>query len=186
MLRTTDHPTRSRRRWKAGAAAALTAALLAGGGTAAAFASTAPQPAAPAAAASTPSPSPSASGHAGSGAQRLARVALRRALAIVIRQDGSDQYGQHAQRAARVLTRHPAVLKHVPEKLQQDLKTLADAAAGDAVNDAQTVKDRALDGTYGDAVKKVAETIQKAPAKAQQKGSPSSSATPSPSPSASS
>ncbi|WP_430298383.1 hypothetical protein [Sinomonas sp. B1-1] len=184
MLPTTDHSTRPRRRWKAGAAAALTAALLAGGGTAAAFASTAPQSVAPAAAASTPSPS--ASGHAGPGAQRLARVALRRVLAVVIRQDGSDQYGQHAQRAARVLTRHPAVFKHVPEKMQQDLKTLADAPAGDAVKDAQTVKDRALDGTYGDAVKKAAEAIQKAPAKARQNGSPSPSATPSPSLSASS
>lgn len=124
-------------------------------------------------------------GHAASAAKHPARMALRRALAVVIRQDGTPQYGEHAQAAARtVVNRHPAAFRHLPEKLRQDLWTLAGAAAGDEARDAQTIKDRALDGTYGDAVKKLAEAIQKAPAKASTPPNAQAPSTPAPSPSA--
>ena len=139
------------------------------------------------AAAATPSPSPSAGARgAASSAKQPARVALRRALAVVIRQDGTAQYGQHAQAAARAaINRYPAAFRRLPEKLRQDLWTLAGAVAGQEAADAQSIKGHALDGTYGAAVQKVAQAIQKAPAKAAP-ASPSSPASPSPSPTPSS
>lgn len=127
-------------------------------------------------------PSPKASGSA---AKHPARAALRRVLAVVIRQDGTAQYGTHAQNAARAAAnRYAAAFRHLPEKLRQDLWTLAGAPAGQEVADAQAIKAHALDGTYGDAVKKLAEAIQKAPAKVPATPAPSSPAAPSPSPSA--
>ncbi|MBL0705977.1 hypothetical protein [Sinomonas cellulolyticus] len=167
---TTPVPTR-RRRWAIGAACAAAAALLVGGGAAATAASS-PASAEPAAvvapaAAGTPSPSatPGSSSAAKGSANHSVRVALRRALAVVIRQDGTPDYGQHAQAAARaVVNRYPAAFRHLPEKLRRDLWTLAGAAASDEAKDAQAIKAHALDGTYGAAVQKAAQAIQKAPA----------------------
>ncbi|WP_138444936.1 hypothetical protein [Sinomonas susongensis] len=177
------------RRWKAGAASALAAALLAGGGIAVALDARQPQndAAQPAAlvvpaANSTASPSPSASAPAKT--QQTDRAALRRALAVVIRQDGTAQYGPHAQAAARaVANRFPAAFRRLPAKLRQDLWTLAGAPAGQEVADAQTIKKGALDGTYGSAVQKVAQAIQKAPA-APKTPKPGTSAPSTPAPSA--
>jgi hypothetical protein len=129
---------------------------------------------APAAATSTPSPSTSAT------AKHPARAALRRVLAVIIRQDGQSQYGQHAQTAAReLINRYPAAFRKLPTKLRQDLWTLAGAPAGQEVADAHAIKDRALDGTYGTAAQKLAEGIQKAPVKP--KPATPSPATPAPS-----
>jgi hypothetical protein len=129
------------------------------------------QPAAAPSASAAPSPKAS-----GTSAKHPARAALRRVLAVVIRQDGTAQYGQHAQAVARAAAnRYPGAFRHLPEKLRQDLWTLAGAPAGQEVADAQAIKAHALDGTYGDAVKKLAEAIQKAPA-----AQPKASATPSP------
>lgn len=130
-------------------------------------------------------PSQSASA---SSAKHPARAALRRVLAVVIRQDGSAQYGQRAHAIARAAAnRYPAAFRHLPAKLREDLWTLAGAPSGQEVADAQAIKAHALDGTYGDAVKKLAEAIQKAPAKqktpAAPSASPSAPASPSPSPS---
>ncbi|WP_138416607.1 hypothetical protein [Sinomonas gamaensis] len=130
------------------------------------------------AAAATPSPSASgsAAGAAAGAAKHPARAALRRVLAVIIRQDGTAQYGPNAQKAARAaVNRFPAAFRHLPAKMQQDLWTLAGAAADQEVSDAQAVKDNALNGTYGPEVQKLAQAIQKAPAK---------SPAPSPSPSA--
>lgn len=127
-------------------------------------------------AATTPSPSASASGSASAAARHPARLALRRVLAVIIRQDGSPQYGQNAQKAARAaVTRFPAAFRHLPAKMQQDLWTLAGAPADQEVAAAQAIKNSALNGTYGPEVQKLAQAIQKAPAK-----------TPAPSPSPSS
>jgi hypothetical protein len=62
--------------------------------------------------------------------------------------------------------------------MQQDLWTLAGAAADQEVADAQAIKNNALNGTYGPQVQKLAQAIQKAPAKP---ASPSASPSPSPS-----
>ena len=138
------------------------------------------QPAALVAPAATTAPSPSGSASAsgsrsGSAAKHPARAALRRALAVIIRQDGSAQYGEHAQTAARAaINRFAAAFRHLPEKLRQDLWTLAGAPADQEVADAQNIKNNALNGTYGPEVQKLAQAIQKAPAK---------STSPSPSPS---
>jgi hypothetical protein len=135
------------------------------------------QPAVPAAAGAAPSPSAAASS-----AKHPARAALRRVLAVVIRQDGSAQYGQHAQAAARAAAnRYPAAFRHLPAKLRDDLWTLAGAAPGQEVADAQAIKAHALDGTYGAGVKELAEAIQKAPAKPKSSSSPSAPVSPSPS-----
>lgn len=132
------------------------------------------------AAAGTPSPSASAA------AKHPARTALRRILAVIIRQDGTPTYGQHAQTAARAaINRFPAAFRRLPEKLRQDLWTLAGAPSNEVVTDAQNIKNNALNGTYGAAVQKLAQAIQKAPAKPSTPA-PSPSSTPSPSPSASS
>jgi hypothetical protein len=134
------------------------------------------QPAALVEPAAAATPSPSASGSAAGAAKHPARAALRRVLAVIIRQDGTAQYGPNAQKAARAaVNRFPAAFRHLPAKMQQDLWTLAGAAAGQEVSDAQAVKDNALNGTYGPEVQKLAQAIQKAPAK---------SPAPSPSPSA--
>ena len=131
------------------------------------------------AAAATPSPSSSAS----TTAKLPARTALRRALAVIIRQDGQSTYGAHAQTAARALiNRYPGAFRGLSEKLRQDLWTLAGAPAAQEAADARAIKDRALDGSYGGAVQKLAEAIQKAPAKPKSPTpAPSPSTTPSPS-----
>ncbi|GAB3270660.1 hypothetical protein GCM10027449_05750 [Sinomonas notoginsengisoli] len=189
---TTAIPAPSRRRrWAVGAASAVAAAVLVGGGAAAAEAASTPsmtsaRPAAAIApaAASTPSPSATPGAGAKASAKQPARAALRRLLAVVIRQDGTSQYGQHAQAAARTaINGHPAAFRHLPQKLRDELWPLAGAPSGQEAAAAQTVKGHALDGTYGDAVKKLAEAIQKAPAKASPAPS-SAPATPSPAPSA--
>ncbi|MEA5454973.1 hypothetical protein SPF06_09600 [Sinomonas sp. JGH33] len=124
------------------------------------------------AAGTTPSPSSSVP------AKHPARAALRRVLAVIIRQDGQPTYGQHAQTAARALiNRYPAAFRRLPEQLRQDLWTLAGAPADQTVADAHTVRDRALDGTYGAAVQKLAEAMKNAPAKPKPT-SPAPSATP--------
>ena len=134
------------------------------------------------AAATTPSPSASRSAPP-KAAKHPARTALRRALAVVIRQDGQAQYGEHAQTAARALiNRFPAEFRRLPEKLRQDLWTLAGAPSNQTVADAETVKNNALNGTYGAAVQKLAQAIQKAPAKPKPTApAPAPSSTPSPS-----
>ncbi|MDQ4502941.1 hypothetical protein [Sinomonas sp. ASV322] len=115
--------------------------------------------------ASTPSPSPSATGKAA--AKHPARASLRHLLAVIIRGDGDDEkYGDHSQTAAReFILRHSAAFRHLPEKLRQDLWTLAGATEDHEVADAHTIKDRALDGSYGTAIKKLAEAIKDMPAK---------------------
>ncbi|KHL03515.1 hypothetical protein [Sinomonas humi] len=199
-------------RWMAGAASALAAALLAGGGIAVAVeahqgpaagtasatqpaddslasltsldglgADVTAQPAAVVAPAANATPAPSSAT-----AKHPARAALRRVLAVIIRQDGTAQYGQNAQKAARAaVNRFPAAFRHLPAKMQQDLWTLAGAPAGQEVSDAQNVKNNALNGTYGAAVQKLAQAIQKAPAQKAPAKTPKPSAAPStPSPSA--
>jgi hypothetical protein len=137
------------------------------------------QPAALVEPAAAATPSPSAPGAASEAAKHPARLALRRILAVIIRQDGSAQYGQNAQKAARAaVNRFPAAFRHLPAKMQQDLWTLAGAAADQEVADAQAIKNNALNGTYGPQVQKLAQAIQKAPAKP---ASPSASPSPSPS-----
>ncbi|NUP74551.1 MAG: hypothetical protein HOQ07_07865 [Sinomonas sp.] len=140
------------------------------------------QPAAFVAPAAATSPSPSASGSAA--AKHPARTALRRALAVIIRQDGQEKYGDHARTAARALiNRFPGAFRKLPEKLRQDLWTLAGASDGQEVADAHAIKDRALDGTYGAAVQKLAQAIQTAPAKPKAATpAPNPSGTPTPSP----
>lgn len=129
--------------------------------------------------AASAAPSPSASA---SSAKHPARAALRRVLAVVIRQDGTAQYGQHAQAVARAAAnRYSVAFRHLPQKLRDDLWTLAGAAPGQEVADAQAIKAHALDGTYGAGIKKLAEAIQKAPAKPKASSSPSAPASPSPS-----
>uniref|UniRef100_UPI0039F0813E hypothetical protein n=1 Tax=Sinomonas sp. G460-2 TaxID=3393464 RepID=UPI0039F0813E len=110
-------------------------------------------------------------------------TALRRALAVIIRQDGQSTYGEHAQTAARALiNRYPGAFRKLPEKLRQDLWTLAGAPSAQEAADARAIKDHALDGTYGAAVQKLAEAIQKAPVKPKSTTpAPSPSTTPSPS-----
>ncbi|MGY3567451.1 hypothetical protein [Sinomonas sp. RB5] len=126
------------------------------------------------AASAAPSPSASAS------AKHPARAALRRVLAVVIRQDDSAQYGQHAQAVARAAAnRYSVEFRRLPQKLRDDLWTLAGAAPAQEVADAQAIKAHALDGTYGAGIKKLAEAIQKAPAKPKASSSPSAPASPS-------
>ncbi|MGN6405293.1 hypothetical protein [Sinomonas sp.] len=133
------------------------------------------QPAALVEPAAAATPSPSATGSAAPAAKHPARAALRRVLAVIIRQDGTAQYGANAQKAARAaVNRFPAAFRHLPAKMQQDLWTLAGAPAGQEVSDAQAVKNNALNGTYGAEVQKLAQAIQKAPAK-----SPAPSSSPS-------
>ncbi|MCH6471921.1 hypothetical protein [Sinomonas terrae] len=142
------------------------------------------QPAAVVAPVANATPSPSSSAKAT--AQHPARAALRRVLAVIIRQDGSAQYGQNAQKAARAaINRFPAAFRHLPAKMQQDVWTLAGAPAAQEVADAQTIKDSALNGAYGAAVQKLAQAIQKAAAKTPTPSTPAPStpapATPAPS-----
>ncbi len=129
-------------------------------------------------AAATPSPSASAA------AKHPARTALRRVLAVIIRQNGTATYGQHAQTAARAaINRFPAAFRRLPEKLRQDLWTLAGAPSSQTDADAQNIRNNALNGTYGAAVQKLAQAIEKAPAKpAAPKPSTPAPSTPTPSP----
>lgn len=71
--------------------------------------------------------------------------------------------GEKAQNIAETIASHAELFSSLPANLQADLTTLKDASAADRTAAAQTIETTALDGGYGEQIKKLATEIQKHP-----------------------
>ena len=68
--------------------------------------------------------------------------------------------GAKAQQLAKRIVADAPVFSLLPDTLQSDLKTLADASSTDRTSDAKKVVSTALDGGYGSAIQKLAEQLK--------------------------
>jgi hypothetical protein len=92
---------------------------------------------------------------------------LLRALRFFVNGDSSaPSYGDRAAKiAAAILDNHPKLAAKLPDALQADLKALKNAASGDRIEAAKKIRASALDGTYGERIRNLAERLQEHKAK---------------------
>ena len=155
------------RRAVIGAASVVAAGALIGVGAQGAFAATGDTGAAGSGSAtvSTSTSAPGVSGSASGSASAGGSAAFDRDHGYSLFGQAHALFNGHvngakAQQLAKRIVADAPVFSLLPDTLQSDLKTLADASSTDRTSDAKKVVSTALDGGYGSAIQKLAEQLK--------------------------